>query len=818
MPPKQQIPAPIDRPLSKAYLREFAGWSTAFPPGLSEPTSLRVMENAMVNRDGSLRVRPGLRYLSFDGLSPGGQLALSDGSLEVVSSHEAFFLNDGRKGYLMAVRELDGTVGFRVGRESMEEVFTTHRTPMRVYPIDHSTYGFKVPQGVATLRFPASTKYVKFLQIDNRILALSDDGEAARLFWVGTQKHAKLVKGLGSPNYSATFSYAGQPKRSWYDDPLTGEIANSFPITSTSLQIASTNRPAQHYAFGYFFTFSNEFGETSASRPRIVYTRRGFGQWEMETPAAGTMDPSGTETTNPDLAADQVRIMPLESTYDGAIAAGMTHFNVYMFTWSSQEPVPFEAMHIGSVEILRYDTSSSTWVPKTNGWRDCFIRQTPLTVGTGITRPVPTSSNNPNSSYPPSASQGVVAGDRLILVRDPVNLGRIVWTSNQMGEYLNFTPTKGGGFKTLTSGELYVPAAVKLWQNPESKDTITILCAGLDGHSTAYYMAPAQVAQQADATNIMGFEETTATPGTVSPFGCEVLNNGLYHPVEQELTKSTASNYNINHKPMTDNIVNMWKSLRSKDRIISSQLDNRLYYLVHNPYGSELETGCVGNEVWVLDTATDTGNWSRWLVQGSSLRKVEFDGKVMMSLSRPEGVFAFDEDVLSDQYVDASTLEVLERPIPWKIETNTQGANRAHDAWAHLQQCSLTLGNFSGKVRWGIRGVDVHGRKLEVHKITQSDEVILPGDLAFDREDHLQVRRDMKEWRFFAESVVEAGVVQPSAGQLSLVQYRYTPVSVNVGYETGSVETFEYGRNVAQGNDAVHVDGVPQPLNGTQRM
>ena len=39
MPPKTKIPAPIDRPLSRAYLREFTGWSTAYPPGLSEPTS-----------------------------------------------------------------------------------------------------------------------------------------------------------------------------------------------------------------------------------------------------------------------------------------------------------------------------------------------------------------------------------------------------------------------------------------------------------------------------------------------------------------------------------------------------------------------------------------------------------------------------------------------------------------------------------------------------------------------------------------------------------------------------------------------------------
>ena len=35
---------------------------------------------------------------------------------------------------------------------------------------------------------------------------------------------------------------------------------------------------------------------------------------------------------------------------------------------------------------------------------------------------------------------------------------------------------------------------MKLWQNPQSADTLTILCRGIDGYSTGYYMAPAQVA------------------------------------------------------------------------------------------------------------------------------------------------------------------------------------------------------------------------------------------------------------------------------------------------------------------------------------
>src|SRR6188768_1401078 len=99
MPPKKRPPAPIDRPRS-----------TAYPPGLSEPNSIRVMENVQVTREGAARVRPGLRsYMRTK--SP----------LPIVGSHEVFYLPTG-KAYLVAVREtVDvGTedereiVGFRV--------------------------------------------------------------------------------------------------------------------------------------------------------------------------------------------------------------------------------------------------------------------------------------------------------------------------------------------------------------------------------------------------------------------------------------------------------------------------------------------------------------------------------------------------------------------------------------------------------------------------------------------------------------------------------------------------------------------------------
>jgi hypothetical protein len=75
-------------------------------------------------------------------------------------------------------------------------------------------------------------------------------------------------------------------------------------------------------------------------------------------------------------------------------------------------------------------------------------------------------------------------------------------------------------------------------------------------------------------------------------------------------------------------------------------------------------------------------------------------------------------------------------------------------------------------------------------------------------DDVLQIRRDLKEWYFFASSV--DGV--EGVGSVNYVQYRYTPVSVNVGYEYGSIETFEYGANVTEGANGYAANGVPRPM------
>lgn len=1222
MAPKQKIPAPIDRPLSRAYLREFTGWSTAYPPGVSDPTSLRVMENVQINRDGSVRVRPGLRYLSYatppvdadDTTTPG--VAVDS---RLVGTHEAFYLNDGTKAYLFAVREDDETVGFRVLVLASDGAIVRRLADTGVE--------FELPQGEAALNFTAETTYVKYLQIDNKIFALSNAGETMRMFSVSDSKWAKTlgpvtrpgwnvddklavvhpdaawvnngtltgqrtnlvpnpsfetnlsywgtantavrdgsvaVPGAGSvsmrenteptltnlhpsPLYSVATTglggwwastrsdgiwvegsylhlssnnsiaagadfYAGSnnwratPGQAYYvsldlgfvDDvkrwgvlvrfygsngaqvgsdwqPMydnsfsvgrkstgpvtapagavwgrlylvgrsngnagyvrfrnirvskygegtsmfsgssgagyywTGAVNNSASVyqpaatldawtstmpvvggesyvASASFRSASTARTCQvritwynsagsvlgantsagvadaagswvresvvatapsgattarislyvlavgrgeyHYVdavqfeqaaalgayfdggtadttdtkydwsgtahntvstekiytsassvpaaetptaatlvantaaanvynFGFFYTFANEVGESAASQISVIRTQRPWSSWRWETPNTNG-EPSGTNTSDPTLVADQlVASMPAE-VFEVAQAEGAVAWHLYMLTWSDQDPIPVAALRIATTPI----TASSTHAAA--GW----ARATPQMSSAGETlAPLPTLANRYNYSDPSRGGQGLVAADRMVLVNDPTAAAVIRWTSNQQGEYTNFTAAKGGGYKTLTSGNLFVPACVKLWQNPQSVDTLTVLCQGTDGHSTGYYMAPAQVASQSEATNIMGFEETTATPGTTSPYGCEVANNALYHPLDTELVKSTASNYNINHSSLTDLIRNRWAGLQAKHHIVSSFHDNRLYYLVHNPNGGPLADGCRGNELWVLDISKEGGNsWSRWLVQGVSLRKIEFGGRTYMSVVRPDGIYYLDPRYDRDDVVDPDTLEVTAEFIPWRLETNTQGANRAHDAWCHLQQANVVVGNFLGHLRYGIRGRDLHGRAVEVAKVIHDDgtDSLLTGD-TWDLEDYLLIQADLKEWFFFAESVPEelpawttnsgytdgervtdggaafvcigpVGIgglppaedpghwggldpwpVQRSTGQISLVQYRYTPVSVNVGYEYGSVETFEYGRAGNAMADRTTDNGVPMPYLDTGR-
>jgi hypothetical protein len=815
MPGKKMTPAPIDRPISRAYLRQFGGWSTAYPPGVSDPTTLRLMENVQINRDGSVRVRPGLKYLSYDG----GVLPL-DAGFECVGSHETFFLNDGSKALLFAARMMTGGGIYPVEERVAFLVLIYDPAWTEGGPYHLSTLsaaGFTVPDDVREISFSTDTTYVKYVQIDNKILALSNNGEPAVLFFVGSDKKAKKLQEIPG----ATPLASGTPEKGPYYAPEMSEAPVGWIATNpttvptgtvpTANTLVSNSAAANVYTMVAFFTYSNEIGESVASDIVTLKVQRPWSGWKWFEPNASSEPDPSLPTTDPRLCADQLVVTIDDSIHDPSVAAGATHLNLYVATYSDQDPTPVEALLVESKAL--YDDTGTLIPADAARW----VRITPSIPVSSRTAPMPTLANRKNYSTPPTAGQGIVAADRLILVYDPVNPAVIRWTSNEQGNYLDFTAWRGGGYKTLTSGNLQIPAAVKLWQNPQSVDTLTILCSGEDGESTGYYMAPSQIASQSEATNVMGFEETTATPGTTSPYGCEVANNALYHPLDEQLMKSTASNYNINHSSLTDNIANLWSRLRNKHKIVSSVLENRIYYVVDNPGGVAVPAGCNGNEIWVLDIGTKTPTWSRWLIPAISLRKVEVEGRVYMSVVKPDGIYYLDPDYTVDDFVNTvpGFEGVNQQTIPWKFETNTQGANRAHDAWAHLHQLNIQVGFFQGQLRYGVRGLDRLGQRVDKSKIVRDTDA--PGTEAYDLEDFLEIKRDMKEWFFYAESVFDAGLTQPSAGQISLVQYRYTPISVNVGYAFGSVETFEYGMADNAAANRTTVNGVPMPYVDTAR-
>lgn len=1182
--PKKQAPAPIDRPLSHAYLREFIGWSTANAPGVSEPHSLRIMENMWITRNRTLAVRPGLRYLSYAAVNE------DDDNLKVfserpviaeklVGSQEPFYNKDGEKALLFGVREKDNTVGFRALLES-EGSFT-------VYPLDHPKINFRLPK--EPVCFSPKTKYVSYLQIDNKIIALSDAGEPALLFFVGEPKIAKHVNTISVPGwkdshklnvihpnkpwivkqataerqnlilnsgfeagraqwtissnayatptstsapavhgssvlvvrssstrvnlaisplhnvnafgisgwftsttygspalakdsnylristtkgrgtfvayssllngfsggktyrvdadiqlgsnvdpravfyfYNSAGSMLGNPvfltvpkvngiykspavtapagtvsarigfggvssttsqtyvkvrnvfvrpatdtgsffsgdtaklpadSADWFlwtgavnnsvsvyhppqsvtavsarvsvpsgkavvgsiyvkapgidlakivlkfydkNSRLVSSITNSantvantwvrlvigsqqIPTTAVSAELwlqvegirreewvqldcamlepyqwsvgdyfdgstpntqwnthkwVTSTKPHQSasvetvkidpdsvpttespttktllalggaekntYKMGFFYTFENEFGESAPSKITEVRMLRPRSNWLWETPD-NDGNPSGNITDNANVSCDQlVAILP-KDVYDQAVLEGAYRWNLYAFSWSDQEPVPVVGELIGRRDITmdaeeNLDNEALTYAHA--GWMSITASRTVYSIEV----PLPAENNRANYSRPPAARTGLSIADRLILVGDPDDLAAVRWSSNMAGAYTNFTPSVGGGVKTLSTGNINVPGDVVLWQNPQSVDTITVLCLGTDGKSRSYYMMPATVSTQTATTALMGFEETTNTPGTVAAYSAQVINNSLYRPLPHALVKSTAANYNINHMTMTDDIQNMWEALQTKEWIITAELDNRLYLLVNNPKGELLEEGCLGNQIWVYDAAKDSGGWSCLNIQASSIRTIGIGGVTYISVTKPDGLYyldpyAYQDDVVVEGYI-------VKKPIAWRFETNVQGGNRAHDAWVRLQQAQITVGNFYGTALFGIRGADTSGNIVDVNKIFSDERPVQDVVARWDVQDFILIRRDMREWTFYGSSVPD----KVSTATIQHVLYRYTPISVNVGYEYGSPLTEEYNRNVQYGPDAYSENGIPIPYVDMRRM
>ena len=179
-----------------------------------------------------------------------------------------------------------------------------------------------------------------------------------------------------------------------------------------------------------------------------------------------------------------------------------------------------------------------------------------------------------------------------------------------------------------------------------------------------------------------------------------------------------------------------------------------------------------------------------------------------MGIASGPSLYVFDPEYDHDDSWDGT--KWVEKGIPWEVITNTQGANRAHDAWAMLQQANVTFGNFTGECVYGIRGKDVNGFPVEISKHFVSENKRLGPLDRFDNEDVLQIRRIMKEWEFFWRSADRPK--NRSHGSVNFVQYRYTPATVNVGYAEGSVETFEY-----QDRATTFSNGVSIPIADTQK-
>lgn len=762
---KQTIAAPIDRPLSKAYLRKFKGWSTAAAPGTSDPTTLREMHNCYLTPDKSVRVRPGLRHV------------LTEPTLPIVGTFEHFYTEYDTKAILFAVRETDNTVGWRIG--VWNELLHSYDVMSAWDP----TYGFQVPASDggldwdwAHLRFSDKCTYVKYVQIDNKILALGDSGETFRLFKVGATRTMEVVAPLTFPRYQASDKLeVYQPTEAW----INGSQTTLPPeITKTEETLVSTNEEANLYNFAYFYTFSNEIGESAPSQVTQIRLRESQSRW----------DANAEDDTK---APEQLVAVVPELVWQTCKWQKARRWNLYMLTWSDQDAVPVEGVLLRSKDITDTEYAQTGW-----------IAHTPLIQGGNESCPLPNEKTLENYTEAAKAGNGVVAGDRVVLVYDRTNHARITWSSGQQGEYLNFTGSRGGGYKTLTSGNLFFPAAVKLWQNPQSVDTLVVLCTGLDGYGTSYYMNPSTtISAQNQTTTVMGFEETTATPGTTSPYGVEVLNSGLYHPLESNLMKTTAANYRISHSYMADDIANIWRRipLSDKRRMVSSQLGGVLYYLVQSPLGWEDATSDNGNQIWLCDTEQE-GAWSCWDIRGTSLRKMELNGLLYMTVVQDGNIFALDPDSHWDETWDGEKWK--QEHIEWEIIINTHGANRSHDAWCMLQQANVTFGSFVGECEYGVRGTEVNGRALEVKKVYRSQWQTADTLYPYDNQDMLLIRRHMMEWEFFWRSTGNFG-----HGEINFIQYRYTPASVNVGYEYGSIETFEYGTPSDE-----YVNGIPTPF------
>ena len=761
----KRTPPPIDHPLARTFLQSFKGWVSEYPEGAADPASLQTAENVQLTREGAVRVRPGLRSVLADEPIQFGT-GKSRG-LRLIGGIGQFVTNDGKEAFLVCYQP-QGTQ-----ERSFGAFVKTHKpgVPRDDYFtfVPLSMLGFE-NSGVT---LPSTVDYVEYLHIDNKILALPDSSDDPVLFYTGEDKKVVVPREIPAPQwYGSNAPQAFVPATTWVNGAQT-TVPTAGTASSTFLVHNDASKNTVNFA--YFYTFYNEFGETPGSPIGTIKVQRTYNTWQT-----GGADASQLKSP------DQIVVRIPRGAWLEAQSHGALGYSVYMLSWTDEGIRPAEGVLVASN-------------PMESSYERHWVQHTALMSQAFESLPIPGKHNRINYTTPPKATQGMVVGDRVVVVRDPAHPGRIQWSSNALGEYLNFSASKGGGYKTLASGNLQVPSDVVLWTNPQSVDTPVVMCDGINGQSTAYYINfNSEVSGQTAAQTFVGFEETTATPGTVSPRGVEVLRHALYHPLDSELMKTTAANFNIHHSSMTDDIATEWKRLAHKEVIASGQLDGVLYYAVRTSTPSTVfSTSYDRYEVWACDTLND-GVWVRWHLTALSFHLVRVYGRLYMGVVHPRGLYILDPEAARDAIDSGSTsgAPATNVEIPWEVRTNLMGASKSHDAWAHVRQAEVSLGRFKGMVEWGLDGVDVYGRPFHAEKLTIAPNVSrepIPADMT----DYLHVGHIAREWTFFARGKSgQAGF----EGELNRVMFRMTSASVNVGYQYGSVESFEYGRHVAELN------------------
>src|SRR5690606_30278719 len=270
----------------------------------------------------------------------------------------SFFLNDGTKALLFATKEATGQVTFKVAR--YDEASAMYEI------ISLAEAGF-----AGTTSFSPDTTYVRYLQIDNKVFALADStnpDDTARIFYVGAEKKIVAPKEIDRPEWiTADAPQVIFPDAAWINSSSKTTIpAAETPTAGTANQpltgtLISSTAADNTFNFGYFYTLENELGETAASQMTVVKTKRGWSQWQFET-AHTNGGPSGTGTSDPTRACDQLVATIPSGTWTTLMAQGAVRWNLYMATWSDTGAVPVEGTLVASRDL----TSASTRAA--HGW------------------------------------------------------------------------------------------------------------------------------------------------------------------------------------------------------------------------------------------------------------------------------------------------------------------------------------------------------------------------------------------------------------------------------------------------------------------